>query len=104
MNCSICRHPQQVEMIIDYAHTLSLRATANNYGVGYRSLHRHIERCIYALMEEDEQQRYEYELKETAELLTLHFTVQQRPRRRKSIITKEVKFTWSRRAWSGKSG
>lgn len=104
MNCSICHHPQQAEMIIDYAHTISLRVTATNFGVGYRSLHRHIERCIYALMEEDEQQRYQQELAEVAELLMQYFTIRQRPRRRKSIITKEVKFTWSRRAWSGKSG
>lgn len=101
MSCSICRHPRQAEMIIDYADTLSLRATASRYGVGYRSLHRHIERCIYALMEEDEQRRYEQELAETAELLMLHFSFQQRPRRKKSIITKKIKFTWSRRAWKG---
>lgn len=104
MNCSICQHPQQAEMIIDYAQTFSLRVTASRYNVGYRSLHRHIESCIYALMEEDEQQRYERELGEVAGLLTLHFAVQQRPRRKKSIITKKVEYTWSRRAWSGKNG
>ena len=104
MKCSICRHPQQTEMIFDYAHTFSLRVTASRYGVGYRSLHRHIERCIYALMEEDKQQRYQQKLAEVAELLMQCFTFQQKPRRRKSIITKEVKFTWSRRAWKGKNG
>lgn len=102
MNCSICQHPRQAEMIIDYAYTLSLRVTANNYGVGYRSLQRHIKKCIYALMKECEQRRYEQELAETAELLTLHFTYQQRPRRKRSIITRKVECNWGRRAWERK--
>jgi predicted DNA-binding protein YlxM (UPF0122 family) len=58
MNCSICRHPRQAEMIIDYAHTCSLRETASRFDVGYRSLQRHIEKCLYALLEEYEQRQY----------------------------------------------
>ncbi len=100
MNCSICRHPRQAEIIIDYAYTSSLRSTAERFEVGYRSLHRHIERCIYALMEEDEQNDYRKAFAETAEMLRVSFKVRAKSRRPKSIITKNVDFTWSRRAWS----
>ena len=99
MNCSICQHPQQGEIIIDYAYTSSLRATAEHFGVGYRSLHRHIERCIYALMEEDEQNDYQKAFEETADILRTSFKIYSKPRRPKSIITKNVDFTWSRRGW-----
>jgi hypothetical protein len=99
MNCSICRHPQAAEMIIDYAYTCSLRVTASRFNVGYRSLQRHIERCVYALMEEAEQQEYEQKLSSVAEDLRFYFEYKMRPRRKESIITKKVNFTWSRRAW-----
>jgi hypothetical protein len=91
-------------MIIDYAHTCSLRVTADRFDVGYRSLHRHIERCLYAILEEHEQRECEQELSAVAAELKLHFEYQLRPRRRKSIITKKVEFTWSRRAWKSKKG
>jgi hypothetical protein len=102
MNCSICRHPRQAEMIVDYAFTCSLRVTASRYEVGYRSLHRHIERCIYAIMKEDEQKDYEKRFREVAEFLRFYFKPIPKPYRRKSIIKKKVEFTWSRRAWSRK--
>lgn len=100
MNCSICRHRQHAEIIIDYAQTSSFRVTAERFGVGYRSLHRHIERCIYALMEEDEQSDYRKAFEITARILRNSFKVHIKPRRPKSIITKNVDFTWSRRSWS----
>ena len=99
MNCSICRHPQQAEIIVEYAYTSSLRSTAERFGVGYRSLHRHIQRCIYALMEEDEQDEYRKALTETVEILRASFKIHSKQRRPKSIITKNVDFTWSRRGW-----
>ncbi len=98
MFCSICQHPQQPEMIIDYAVTCSLRETANNFGVGYRSLHRHLERCIVALMIEQEAKDYDKDFAEVAELVALFYmpSFKSRP---KSIIKMPIEFTWSRRAW-----
>lgn len=51
------------------------------------------------LMAEQENKEFEREFKEVAELLRLVFMPPPKPYRLKSIITKEVKFTWSRRAW-----
>ena len=99
MFCSICRHPQQAEMIVDYAFSCSLRVTARRFNAGYRSLQRHLERCILCLMAEQEQKEYEREFAEVAGLLRLYFQPQPKPYRRKSIIKKKVEFTWSRRAW-----
>jgi hypothetical protein len=102
MFCSICQHPQQAEMIIIYAQINSLRATANYFNVGYRSFLRHLDRCIPYIMEEQEKREYERDFKETAKKLRLHFQPELKPYRRKSIITKKVEFTWSRRAWAKK--
>ncbi len=90
-------------MIIDYAYSCSLRATASRFNAGYRSLQRHLERCIPCLMAEQEQKIYEREFAEVAELLRLYFQPQPKPYRRKSIITKKVEFTWSRRSWKKKA-
>ena len=103
MSCSICRHPQQAEILISYALTCSLRKTASNFDTGYRSLQRHLERCIPVIMAEQEQKEYEREFAEVAELLRLYFQPPPKPYRRKSIITKKVEFTWSRRAWAKKA-
>lgn len=99
MFCSICQHPRQAEMIIDYAYSCSLRATAMRFGAGYRSLQRHLKYCIVFVMAEKEQKKYEREFKENAELLRLYYAELYRPRRPKSIIKKPVEFTWSRRSW-----
>jgi hypothetical protein len=103
MTCSICQHPRQAEMIIDYAYSCSLRATASRFNAGYRSLQRHLEHCIPVLMAEQEQRNYEREFAEVAELIRGHFQPMSKPYRRKSIITKKVEFTWSRRAWKKKA-
>ena len=89
-------------MIIDYAYTCSLRATARRFGAGYRSLQRHLERCIVLLMAEQEQKDYEREFAEVAKLLRLYFQPPPIPYRRKSIITKKIEFTWSRRGWANR--
>ena len=90
-------------MIIDYAYSCSLRATASRFNAGYRSLQRHLENCLPVLMAEREQQQYERELAEVANLLKLYYQPPPPPYRRKSIITKKVEFTWSRRAWKKKT-
>ena len=90
-------------MIIDYAYSCSLRATASRFNAGYRSLQRHLENCLPVLMAEREQQAYEREFAEVAHLIKLYFQPKLKPYRRKSIITKQVEFTWSRRAWKKKT-
>jgi hypothetical protein len=85
-------------MIIDYAYSCSLRKTARRFNAGYRSLQRHLERCIRYLMAEQEQKEYEREFERVAELLRFNF--QPKPKSRpNSIVTKKVEFTWSRRGW-----
>ena len=88
-------------MIVDYAYSCSLRVTASRFNAGYRSLHRHLERCLPVLMAEQEQQQYEREFADVAALIKLYFQPNPKPYRRKSI-TKQVEFTWSRRAWKKK--
>jgi len=102
MNCSICQHPQQADIIIDYAYTKSFRLTALRYRIGYRSLQRHVSRCIYALLEEQEQNEYELEFSRVVNLLAFYCNPSPKPYRLKSIITKPVEFTWSRRAWKAR--
>lgn len=102
MYCTICANPNRAEIIEDWAHTGSLRLTASRYRVGYRSLQRHIDLCLASILSEQEKRAYEAAFSETAATLRSHFTNLMRKRRPKSIITKPVKFTWSRRAWKRK--
>lgn len=81
----------------------SLRVTADIYGVGYRSLHRHIDLCVASILAEKEAMEFETAFRETAQLLRFYFSLKNRKPRPKSIITKPVEFTWSRRAWKKKS-
>jgi len=69
------------------------------YGVGYRSLQRHIDLCLAAILSEQEKRAYETALSDTAALLRSYFAIKMRKPRPKSIITKPIEFTWSRRAW-----
>jgi hypothetical protein len=99
MYCSICTHLKRAEIILDWAYSGSLRLTASRYRVGYRSLQRHIDLCLASILSEQEQREYEAALERNAALLRWHFTQKLRKPRPKSIITKPVEFTWSRRAW-----
>ena len=85
-----------------WAASGSLRATALVYGVGYRSLHRHIDLCVASILAEKEAKEYETAFRETAKLLRFYFSQMNRKPRPKSIITKPVEFTWSRRSWKKK--
>ncbi len=92
-------------MLIDYARRGSLRVTAERFGVGYRSLQRHLEVCIFQIMIEEEEDDFNQAFAEANIYLRKYFAPKPpppKPRVRKSIIKKEVKFTWSRRSWSGK--
>jgi hypothetical protein len=100
MFCSICQNPQQAEMIIDYAYSRSLRATASRFNAGYRSFLRHLEHCIVTLTAEKEQKGFQRDFEEAAKMMRIYFQPEPEPYRRKSIITKKVEFTWSRRAWA----
>ncbi len=97
--CSICVHPSQTEILIDYAYTLSLRRTASAYGVGYRSLARHIEYCIPIIMRDYEESLFQSRLKEESDFLRDLLLRESKPKRPKSIITLKVKTSWGRRNW-----
>jgi hypothetical protein len=64
MNCSICSHPNHPEIVAEYTRSGSYRRTAPRFGVGYRSLQRHITYCVYAVMEEAEQDDFERAVRE----------------------------------------
>lgn len=103
MNCSICKHPQQAEMIEHYARSGSFRQTASFYEVGYRSLHRHIDLCVASILAEQEEKDYQKAFKQEARWLRFYFNALMRKPRPTSIITKEIDWTWSRRSWSKKN-
>lgn len=102
MYCSICTNPKQIEIVEDYIYRGSLRETALRYGIGYRSLQRHIDFCIASIYSEVEEREYQMELEKWEEYLRLVYGFRQRKPRPKSIIKKTVEFTWSRRAWKSK--
>jgi hypothetical protein len=99
MVCSICSHPEHPEMLIDYARTFSYRRTATKFGVGYRSLHRHIKNCLRLILKDADDLIFEMRLDEVKGNLTQKFAAAMKPKRHRSILTKKVTFTWSRRAW-----
>ena len=105
MYCSICTHPNQINIVVDYIYTASYRLTAKRYGVGYRSLQRHIDKCIASIFAEREEREYQAEFERCSELVKEYFTLKQRqPKpRKKSIITKPITYSWSRRAWKDKA-
>ncbi len=99
MYCTICTNPNKATIVEDWAYTGSLRRTAKRYGVGYRSLQRHIDLCLASILSEKEQQQYEAAFRESAAWLRQLFAFTMRKPRPKSVITTPVQFTWSRRAW-----
>ena len=46
MLCTICPRQDRIEIVIDYLAVGSLRKTAKRFKIGYRSLHRHISKCL----------------------------------------------------------
>ena len=104
MYCSVCTHPKQIEIVEDYIYRGSLRETAWRFGIGYRSLQRHIDFCIASIYSELEEREYQSELNKWEEYLRIVFGFRQRKTRPKSIIKRSVEFTWSRRAWKQKKG
>jgi hypothetical protein len=98
--CKICNHPQNAEILRTYARQGSLRRTASQYNVSYRTLLRHLDECVHYLQNEVEELQYRQAFKETAEYLRNFYsqTYYRKPRP-KSIITKQVEFKWSRRSW-----
>jgi hypothetical protein len=104
MWCSICQHEDSAEILLDYARTRSLRITAEHYGIGYRSLARHLKVCLYAILENLEEEAYKADLAEAERLITEYYLEPETyKRRKKSIIKKPIKFSWSRRAWKTKN-
>jgi hypothetical protein len=106
--CSICRHPEGAQIVAHYLTTDSLRLTASCFGVGYRSLQRHITRCVLNICIEQNEREFELELGLQSFLLTKELNerynaprLDKRKPRPQPMVTKPVKYTWSRRAWKG---
>jgi hypothetical protein len=99
MFCSICTKSFRAEIIEAWARSGSLRETAARFGVGYRSLQRHLDLCLASVWSEVEEWGYQKELRESADLLMLYYRIKMRKPRPKSIIKKPVEYTWSRRSW-----
>lgn len=100
--CSICRYPRSAEMIAEYARAMSYRRTAAAFGVGYRSLHRHMGLCLPAIVARLHWEQFNSRLAAAERAVRMWYAAERRPKpppRRRSIITKPVEFTWSRRAW-----
>ena len=104
MYCTVCRHLQKAQIVLDWAYTGSLRETARRYGIGYRSLQRHLDLCIPSIMAERERREYEAAFKRVADWLRVLFSFKMRKKRPKSIVKKKVEYTWSRRSWKDKKG
>lgn len=99
MLCSICTHSDPAKIVEDYIYSGSLRQTAMRFGVGYRSLQRHIDLCLASIYSEKEQREYREGLENTARKLEWYFGYKNRKPRPKSIIKKDIQVSWGRRAW-----
>ena len=97
MKCTICSHPQHLEILRDYAERRSLRSTAAHFGSDYRSLLRHIETCIAEVMEEFEREYFRRLLESAVDDARSVFEWLNRPRRKRSIINKKIETSWGRR-------
>lgn len=51
MTCTICRHPESQAINAAIVQRVSYRTIARRYGVGYRSVGRHL-RCIRRIIRE----------------------------------------------------
>lgn len=109
IRCTICADSRSPEMVATYIRSRSLRQTAAAFGVGYKSLERHLTDCVSRMFSDFQEEQFQHKLKESVNLV--HIVCQRRynaPRldmrvpRPKSIITKDVKFSWSRRSWKDK--
>lgn len=108
--CKICRHPQSAEIVAVYFATDSLRTAANLCGVNFKTLHRHIQNCLVQIGFYNREKEFQLRLMEQSIILTKELNARfnaprldmRRPRP-KPMITKPVKFTWSRRAWKSKT-
>jgi hypothetical protein len=99
MKCSICRNPKGAEIVEDYCRSLSLRKTAERYNVGFRSLQRHIDKCLEAILSEEEEQEYQNALRLVEPFLKNWLIPKPKKLLLRSKITKNVEFTWSRKSW-----
>lgn len=107
--CKICRHPQRDKIVATYFALSSLRAAAGIYGLSFKTLHRHIQNCLMQIGFDKREVDFKVELFIQGDMLRKELNARynaprldKRRPRPQSIITKEVKFTWSRRAWKKK--
>jgi len=96
--CKICKHPDHAEMVIAYARVSNYRTVARRYGVDHKTLQRQIVRCVYEVMTEVEEKEFRKFFGYVSEMLTSEFMPPPK-KRPKSMVTKEIKYTWSRRSW-----
>jgi len=106
VQCSICRHPQGAYIVAHYLETDSLRLTASCFGVGYRSLQRHIKVCVLNLCIEQNDRDFKINLRLQGKQLTDELNnrynaprLDKRKPRPQPMVTKPVEYTWSRKAW-----
>jgi hypothetical protein len=99
MYCSICKYDKAAEMVEEWAIGQSLRKVAAKHNLGYRSLQRHLDLCLAAILAEYEENVFREALRVSVTYVRYSIAAARRPKRRKSIIKKPVQFTWSRRAW-----
>ncbi len=98
MACKICNHPKHGEMVIQYARNPSYRNVAKKYGVSFKSLQRHVNQCVYEVMEEAEEERYRKVFEYATVVLMVEYG-RIRKTTYKSLVTKPIEWTWSRRSW-----
>ncbi len=98
MTCSICQHPRSAEITEDYCYTLSIRKTAERYGVSKSALHRHTKVCLLSIWSEHEEIEYKQALEQVYSILLRHYSQPVKKPRPKSLITKKFVCNWGRKA------
>lgn len=76
LKCTICKDPRSPEIVATYISMGSLRDAAEQFRVGYRSLHRHISVCVPRIYLEEEDRIFHAQLKMASQELTFRFIVE----------------------------
>ncbi len=85
MYCSICQSPARAAVIEAWASNGSLRKTAAEYNVGYRSLQRHLDLCVASIVAEQEQADYEAALHMASFNVRIAFVEMKKIEKRKNL-------------------
>jgi hypothetical protein len=71
LKCTICKDPRSPEIIGTYIRIGSVRAAAEQFKVGYRSLHRHISECVPRIYLEEEDRLFHEKLRKVSEKIIM---------------------------------